>query len=629
MTRPLYLGLLGGTAFLGISLGRWMRPAAVEPAATPPVIAAAVKVERVDASKVEGRDWFGQIKAASTTAEFSELWARIDRCHLPYAYVELLQEWLMGRWITKDLEGCLAKCNSVPNVIKKGVPWIGDALAAWAKVDIPSALAKAQKIDAVYPPDLRLQVEALSRRIAELDPVGFLENKYRLSKELHREGMEQALTTVARRSPQEAITLSQRYAFGKTNGSSLGFTAQVIADSAANQMGVGAALEWTRSLADLPKEDRKSLETSLLNSLAATNPSQALAEASGWDWAKQGALPSELWSLLAKQNPAQAWQLASKHEPYALPTLAAALAPDATTLTRNLSSLRTPAADENEISADKLAATLQALPATHCLELLNQAGTLPEGAERKEIQTAAWQAWAKQEPDAAMARVFALADATERQQSALAIIKSIDPLLMNDPSNVSSCLKLIDAALPKELSESTEVDSTGELLSKISRTAPDAVFKWLEAQPDPFRYNAWMPRVLEEMTKRQPEQAVTLALQLSSPELRQSAISNTIGQWTTYDPHAASVWAKTLPPGPERATAALGLAQGIASVEPELALPWALESTPGDSRRDAICRVLQQWEKDDPGAVSKALQRIQADEALQQDIEFAWQEVMK
>ena len=114
------------------------------------------------------------------------------------------------------------------------------------------------------------------------------------------------------------------------------------------------------------------------------------------------------------------------------------------------------------------------------------------------------------------------------------------------------------------------------------------------------------------------------ALKMPTPELRQEAIGETIDQWTTYDPHAASVWAKTLPSGQERATAALRLAQGIANVEPELALPWAMESALGENRQMVLTQIFRQWEEDAPGAAAKTLQQSYADEALLEDIQSAW-----
>jgi hypothetical protein len=210
----------------------------------------------------------------------------------------------------------------------------------------------------------------------------------------------------------------------------------------------------------------------------------------------------------------------------------------------------------------------------------------------------------------------------------LVVIEALGRSSEADSTLVPGVLKLIETALPENLDaeENGEdrIAACRDALMNMAEQSPDQIWTWLQNQPDAARYNAWMPKVLAGMAVKQPEQAVKQALQMPTPEMRQDAIVETIGQWTSYDPHAASVWAKTLPPGQERATAALMLAQRIAEVEPELALPWAMESIPGIDRQGVLTRVFRQWEEDNPGAAARALQQTQADDALIEDIQTAW-----
>lgn len=629
MTRLGYFGLLGGTALLGFGAGRLCREdAPAPPPVVMPTLVPVVRVQKVDAAKVEGRDWFADIKGTESSAEFALLWKRLDSCRLPYAFRSLLKEWLMSRWIMKDVSGCLAHCNSVPNRFVPGVPWVGDALEAWAKVDIPSALARAQQIDSAYPVESRVQVDHLARFIPSLDPVGFLANKYHLPKHLLRDGTTLALETLGRRSPQEAVAAASRYLSGNSSGSSLGFSSLVIATSAVQSMGDGGALLWARSLKDLSTIDRRAIESDVLNQMAATNPTQAVAEAEQWDWQNNGILPAKLWPLLAKKDPVQALKLASENEPGALGQLAETIAPDAPTLARTLSSIQSDAS-MSRISIP-LEATLAALPPDRCRELMDQAATLPTGPVRDQIRDAALRGWAMQRPADAMTLALNLPDEKERQQSCLSVVEALGRSSQADPKLVPGLLKMIETALPENLGTDTEdhreirLAACCDALMKMAEQSPDQVWSWLQNQPDAARYNLWMPKVLAGMALKQPEQAVKQALQMPTPAMRQDAIVETINQWTSYDPHAASVWAKTLPPGQERATAALMLAQGIAGVEPELALPWAMESISGEDRQSVLTRIFRQWEQDDPGAAARALQQAEADDSLLNDIQTAW-----
>jgi hypothetical protein len=625
MTRLGYFGLLGGTALVGFGVGRLCRrETPVTPSVPPPTVVPVVRVQKVDASKVEGHDWFAEIKGTESSTEFALLWKRLDSCRLPYAFQSLLKEWLLSRWILKDAPGCLAHCNSVPNKVIPGVPWVGEALAAWAKVDIPSALARAQQIDSAYPVELRMQVNYLSRRIAELDPGGFLSNKYHLPKNLLRESTSVALETVGRRSAQEAVALASRYLSGSSSGTALGFSSKVIATSAVQQMGDAGSLDWARGLKDLPSADRRAIELEILNQMVVTNPTRALAEAAQWDWKKNGILPPGLWPLLAKKDPLQALKLASENEPGALGQLAETIAPDAATLARTLSGQEI----GDAISPVSLQTSIAALPAERCRELMDQAATLPTGSVRDQIRDAALRGWAQQRPAEAMTLALNIPDEKERKTSCLVVIEALGRSSEADSTLVPGVLKLIETALPENLDaeENGEdrIAACRDALMNMAEQSPDQIWTWLQNQPDAARYNAWMPKVLAGMAVKQPEQAVKQALQMPTPEMRQDAIVETIGQWTSYDPHAASVWAKTLPPGQERATAALMLAQRIAEVEPELALPWAMESIPGIDRQGVLTRVFRQWEEDNPGAAARALQQTQADDALIEDIQTAW-----
>ena len=268
MTRPHFLCLLAGTALTGISVGRWSRPVVV----THTPVAAAVAVAKAPpavVSRKEERSWLTRIQTTESNVNFANLWAELQRSNVPRAWKGMLEEVLLEHWVTFDLSGCLERCNDLPLETKPGVPWIGSALAAFAKRDAKMALKLADAVDRKFPPDQRLQLRELSSVVAKLDPVGFLSGKFELPRKIHETGRNAALETLARTSADQAVKLAQRYPSAATGEAALGHSASVIASAAAEQMGNAAALTWADSLNGLTREDRQTIRAELMNRLAA------------------------------------------------------------------------------------------------------------------------------------------------------------------------------------------------------------------------------------------------------------------------------------------------------------------------------------------------------------------------
>ena len=337
-------------------------------------------------------------------------------------------------------------------------------------------------------------------------------------------------------------------------------------------------------------------------------------------------MPQQLWPLLANQDPGRALLMADQTNPAALQGLAAQVAPDAATLASTL--LNVQDSSDKEISLACLETTLSGLPPERVQAMMAECAQLADDPRKDKIYAAALGAWTRQEPAAALAQVNSMDDAEMKRIASLTVIQTLGASAETNAEHLPSLLSLMDAAVPDDASatKSQDIATCETALAKLTRANPEAVLDWLQVQKDWQSYNRWLPHVLAGMATANPAQAVSQAVVEPNEKVRHESISAAVGQWIQFDPKAASVWARALPEGPERAAAALTLAKGIARVEPTSAYPWALEAAPGQQRQDLLTAIFEQWEEDDPGAPSRIVPSTMVDDALQADLEAAWKE---
>ena len=83
---------------------------------------------------------------------------------------------------------------------------------------------------------------------------------------------------------------------------------------------------------------------------------------------------------------------------------------------------------------------------------------------------------------------------------------------------------------------------------------------------------------------------VTLA-----PEVRGNLQNFIAGQWARYDPEAAAVWTMTLPVGPQRDQALVGLGESWAEADPAGAAKFATALPAGEPRQLALRQAITHW----------------------------------
>lgn len=80
-----------------------------------------------------------------------------------------------------------------------------------------------------------------------------------------------------------------------------------------------------------------------------------------------------------------------------------------------------------------------------------------------------------------------------------------------------------------------------------------------------------------------------------TPEVRGNLHNFIAGQWARYEPEAAAAWAMSLPAGPQRDQALLGLGESWAGVDPVAAAKFATALPAGEARQLALRQAIVNW----------------------------------
>lgn len=134
-------------------------------------------------------------------------------------------------------------------------------------------------------------------------------------------------------------------------------------------------------------------------------------------------------------------------------------------------------------------------------------------------------------------------------------------------------------------------------------------------------------RLAGEFARQQPDEAVAMCMtamraitfngnydaarklatemQLRSPEEQNMLVNFMAGQWARYEPEKAAQWVQSLPAGPAREQALIGLASSWADRDPPKAAEFAATLPPGESRSVAMRQAVANWVQSDPMAARK------------------------
>ena len=261
------------------------------------------------------------------------------------------------------------------------------------------------------------------------------------------------------------------------------------------------------------------------------------------------------------------------------------------------------------------------------------AEALPAAAKRSRLLASVAGVIAEDAPHDAIAFAETLAGNARRQ----AIASALNAWAAQDPSAALAALdEMADHAVPAYLKQ--------QIVRHWVRQNARAAWEWAVSQsPSPSR--VWLLRMpLGMIAQTDPLEAIALARGLRGRE-RRDAMAGALGTWASNDARAAANWAARADDvdprerddylryvldvwGGEDASAALAwveasslssgtavsaVARQYAARSPRQALDWVL-SQPLAVQRQAIAGVVIAWARDAPQAASRAVARIRDDQ---------------
>ncbi len=146
-----------------------------------------------------------------------------------------------------------------------------------------------------------------------------------------------------------------------------------------------------------------------------------------------------------------------------------------------------------------------------------------------------------------------------------------------------------------------------QLLDENNNRDPAAWLALAENVPPGSGRDAFMAGLTSQAASGNPALAAQLLPHVSE-EHRAQTINMIAELWTARDAVAASEWVFSLPAGAERDRAVGGFARRLAESDPERAAQWAVTIQDDSSRRSALQKVHQTWQRLDAAAAAHWLQ---------------------
>ena len=112
---------------------------------------------------------------------------------------------------------------------------------------------------------------------------------------------------------------------------------------------------------------------------------------------------------------------------------------------------------------------------------------------------------------------------------------------------------------------------------------------------------------MEKIEDRQA--AVNMASGIGDSKMRTDALKIAVQFWYRVDPAAAIQWMQTLPVGPSKDSAVIGISLGKSYADPQAGMNMACEIADSDIRTEAQKNVVEEWSRRDPAAATQWINR--------------------
>jgi hypothetical protein len=208
--------------------------------------------------------------------------------------------------------------------------------------------------------------------------------------------------------------------------------------------------------------------------------------------------------------------------------------------------------------------------------------------------------WARQDPAAAAEFAAALPPSAQRREALSEIAHVWAETDLNQASQWAETLGPDrQPALHGILTTAVEQDP--QLASQL-------VARWSETAP-PNAHRDWAGHLAGEWSEYDPVAASQWAESLPEhAEVQPHAIARVADHWVQQDSMAASEWIGNLPQGDSRNAATERLVDHVATSDPDSAYHWALSVADRGQQTDLLHHVFEQWKDLDPVTAQDTLQ---------------------
>ena len=255
---------------------------------------------------------------------------------------------------------------------------------------------------------------------------------------------------------------------------------------------------------------------------------------------------------------------------------------------------------------------------------------------------ALFQKWAKEDPEAAIAKLNLIKGNSERQQALQGIAVA---LVTSDPQRA---LDLLDGTPPGQSRASMLSSITSAWMSHDS----DAAIAWINSLPAADRSKA-VQNGCWQLIQEDPAKASKFLASLPANSQTNQQFSQLAGQWAQQDLEAAQKWVESLPAGQRREQAMSGIIGTLAQADPAKAATllggavvtnqnshqvgmivgaWVKTDQPaalawldslglkGDAQRNIYSQFMQNWGNEDAPAAGRYALGIEDEKTRQQAI---------
>lgn len=202
-----------------------------------------------------------------------------------------------------------------------------------------------------------------------------------------------------------------------------------------------------------------------------------------------------------------------------------------------------------------------------------------------------FQKWAKDDPDAAIAKLDSVKGTSNRQQALQGITMA---LVTSDPKRA---LDMLDGMPPGQNRSSMLASIASAWLSRDS----DAAIAWIDSLPAADKFMA-VQNGCWQLAQENPAKAAAFLSTLPVNNQTSHQFSQLASQWAQQDPEAARKWVESLPAGQTRQQAMGGIIGALAQTDPAKAAAMIGGTVVNHQDSYQVGMVVGEWIKTDQTA---------------------------